>query len=331
MAQRIIEQLAQPFRFNDYEIYAGTSIGITLSSFAYQQPEEVLRDADAAMYQAKARGKGCYVVFDRGMQTSVTADLQLENDLRQAIARQELTLHYQPIIALATGRLSGFEALLRWEHPTRGWLSPLEFIPLAEETGLINDLGWWVLQSACRQLRLWLTQFPHEQSLTVNVNLSTVQLKQADLLEGLRLIWQEYQLPHSSLKLEITESCILETVTLEAQRLKQLKDLGVGLCVDDFGTGYSSLSRLHEFPIDTLKIDRSFVSRIEANARHNETVQTIVTLAHSLGMDVVAEGVETETQLEQLRGLNCEYAQGYLFCQPVDGATATQLLRRDKL
>jgi diguanylate cyclase (GGDEF)-like protein len=172
VAQRIIEQLAQPFRFNDYEIYAGTSIGITLSSFAYQQPEEVLRDADAAMYQAKARGKGCYVVFDRGMQTSVTADLQLENDLRQAIARQELTLHYQPIIALATGRLSGFEALLRWEHPTRGWLSPLEFIPLAEETGLINDLGWWVLQSACRQLRLWLTQFPHEQSLTVNVNLS---------------------------------------------------------------------------------------------------------------------------------------------------------------
>jgi diguanylate cyclase (GGDEF)-like protein len=331
VAERILAQLKQPFIFNNYQITTGSSIGITLSTFNYQNSEDVLRDADAAMYQAKAKGKGCYVVFEPGMQTRVMAGLQLENDLRSAIAREEFILYYQPIVSLATGNLNGFEALLRWYHPTKGWISPIEFIPIAEETGLINQIGLWVLESACHQLWLWLKEFPQARSLTINVNLSTIQLQQVDLLKQLKQIWQEYQLPNSAIKLEITESCILETFTSEAQRLKQLKDLGISLCIDDFGTGYSSLSRLHEFPIDTLKIDRSFVSRLESNIQHQETVRTIVTLAHSLGMDVVAEGVETNAQLEQLQQLNCEYVQGYLFSKPVDSKRATQLIAKNKL
>jgi diguanylate cyclase (GGDEF)-like protein len=326
VAQRIQEQLTEPFLLNDYEVRTGTSIGITLSTMNYQQPEELLRDADSAMYHAKSQGKGCYVVFDRRMQTRMITALQLENDLRRAIEQQEFCLYYQPIISLATSRLSGFEALVRWYHPKRGWISPIEFIPVAEETGLIQELGQWVLQSACSQLNIWLSQFPQAPSLVMNVNVSAIQLKQVNLLELIEKILPKTELPSCSLKLEITESCILDAATSETKLLNQLKELGLGLCIDDFGTGYSSLSRLHEFPIDTLKIDRSFVNRLGFNSGHNETVQMIVTLAHSLGMDVVAEGVETNAQLEQLRELKCEFVQGYLISKPVDSEMATQLL-----
>jgi diguanylate cyclase (GGDEF)-like protein len=326
VAKRIHRQLSLPFNIEGYEVFTGASIGIALSTMDYQQAAMVLRDADMAMYQAKAQGKNCYVIFDPAMQTQVTTRLQLENDLRRAIESREFCLYYQPIISLCTGDLRGFEALVRWHHPQRGLVLPNEFIPIAEETGLIGALGWWVLQEACEQLSRWLVEFPRVPALVMNVNLSATQLKQIELLEQLEAILRETQIPRDCFKIEITESCILETFTSEARRLKQLKALGIKLCIDDFGTGYSSLSRLHEFPIDTLKIDRSFVHRLSANA--GVTIQTIVTLAHSLGMDVVAEGIETTTQLEMLKELNCELGQGYLFSPPIDSQTATQWLRR---
>lgn len=324
VAKRIHEQFSLPFRVQGYEMFSGVSVGIALSTTHYQQPTHVLRDADTAMYYAKAQGRNGYAVFDPEMQTQVRTRLQLESDLRRAIETQEFCLHYQPIISLSTGNLRGFEALIRWHHPQRGAISPLEFIPIAEETGLIIPLGWWVLQEACNQLSHWLSQFLHTP-LVMNVNLSAIQLKQVGLLERLEKVLQETRIPRNCLKLEITESCILETATPEAQRLKQLKDLGIGLCIDDFGTGHSSLSRLHEFPIDTLKIDRTFVQRLSTSSR--ETVQMIVTLAHSLEMDVVAEGIETTVELEVLRELGCEFGQGYLFSPPITLQKAGEWLK----
>lgn len=326
VAERIQHQLRQPFNLDDYEVFTEISIGIIFSTMGYDRPEDVLRDADIAMYHAKAQGRGRYEVFAPAMQTVAMARLQLENDLRRAIALQEFCVHYQPIVSLSTGQLSGFEALVRWHHASGIIYPPAEFIPVAEETGLINELGWWVLQEACHQIGIWQQQFPHTPPLAINVNLSGVQLKQVNLLNRIDDILQQTGIPSYCLKLEITESCILETVSREEKMLKQLKALGIQLCIDDFGTGYSSLSRLHEFPIDTLKIDRSFVSRIGADNCGVEIIQTIVTLARSRGMDIVAEGIETPTQLQKLRELGCELGQGYLFSKPVDSEKATELL-----
>ncbi|MEG4498239.1 EAL domain-containing protein [Microcoleus sp. F10-C6] len=326
VAERIQNQLRQPFNLNDYEVFTEISIGIILSTMDYDRPEDVLRDADIAMYYAKAQGRGRYEVFDPAMQAVAMTRLQLENDLRRAMVLQEFCVHYQPIVSLSTGQLSGFEALVRWHHPSGTIYPPAEFIPVAEETGLINELGWWVLHEACHQIRIWQQQFPQTPPLAINVNLSPVQLKQVNLLNRIEEILQQTALPSYSLKLEITESCILETVSREEKMLKQIKALGIQLCIDDFGTGYSSLSRLHEFPIDTLKIDRSFVSRIGADNSGVEIIQTIVTLARSRGMDIVAEGIETPTQLQKLRELGCELGQGYLFSKPVDSFQATELL-----
>ncbi|MBD1913194.1 MULTISPECIES: EAL domain-containing protein [unclassified Leptolyngbya] len=320
VAQRIQSQFALAFRCSDYEIFSTTSTGITYSTFNYQEATEVLRDADIALYQAKANGRNQYAVFNPTMQTKVARRLQLENELHRALAAQEFCLYYQPIISLSTGQLRGFEALIRWQHPTRGQLSPAEFIPVAEETGLIGRIGWWVLQEACQQMVKWLAFNTCSILPVLNVNLSALQLKQPELIEQLETILQATQIPRECLKLEITESCILETFTSEAQVLKRIKALGIRLCIDDFGTGYSSLSRLHEFPIDTLKIDRSFVQRLNQNSL--ETVQMILTLAHGLGMDVVAEGIETETELEILRRLGCEFGQGYWYAPPLDATQA---------
>jgi diguanylate cyclase (GGDEF)-like protein len=336
LARLIQTALMQPFEINHHEMVAGVSIGITLSSIGYQHPEEVLRDVDTALYRAKAQGRGCYALFDPTMQTSAIERLQLENDLRRAIEalprlsptdQTELQLYYQPIISLVTGQLSGFEALVRWYHPQRGWISPDKFIPVAEETGLIHALGWWVLRTACQQLNQWQQQFAHASTLVMNVNISTLQLRQHDLVEQIQALLVNTQILPRSLKLEITESSILETISSQAAQLKRLKDLGIRLCIDDFGTGYSSLSRLHEFPVDTLKIDRAFVNRIDGNAGGAEIVQTIIALAASLGMDAVAEGVETFTQLERLRDLQCELGQGFFFSKPVDRQVAEQWVR----
>ena len=292
----------------------------------YDRPEELLRDADAAMYHAKALGKARHEVFDLSMHTRAVALLQLENDLRRALERQEFQLYYQPIVSLTRGTINGFEALLRWQHPQRGLVSPAEFISVAEETRAIVPIGWWMMRSACRQMHQWHQKFPANPPLNVSVNLSNQQFKQPDLIEQLSEILQETQLDPRTLKLEITESVIMENAESAAAVLGELRNLEIQLYIDDFGTGYSSLSRLHTFPTDALKIDRAFVSRMTEDKGNEAIVQTILILADHLGMNVIAEGVETIEQLNLLRSLQCEYGQGYFFSKPVDSQTATVLI-----
>jgi EAL domain-containing protein (putative c-di-GMP-specific phosphodiesterase class I) len=277
------------------------------------------------MYQAKDQGRGCFELFDTGMHETALAVMQLENDLRRALARSEFKVYYQPIISLESWRIAGFEALLRWVHPEQGFISPLKFIPVAEETGLIIPVGYWVLREACEQLRSWQKEFPSTPPLSVSVNLSGKQFAQPGLIDRIKEILAQSGIDPGSLKLEITESAIIDNTETAAAMLKQIKALGIKVSLDDFGTGYSSLSYLHRFPIDTLKIDRSFVTRMNL-PKNSEIVRTIVTLASNLGMDVIAEGVETGDQIVQLTGMNCEYVQGYLFSQPIDSESARRLL-----
>lgn len=323
VAERIRQELALPFNLGGHEVFTTTSIGIALSTTVYDQPEDLLRDADIAMYRAKALGKARYEIFDPVMHTQALILLQVENDLRRAIERQEFRIYYQPIVELQTGIVIGFEALLRWQHPSQGLVLPATFIPVAEETGLIVPIGYWILRSACRQLCLW--QRFSAKSLTISVNLSGRQFSQPDLIDQIDQILQETGLDASSLSLEITESMIMEDESATATLL-QLRNLGVKVSIDDFGTGYSSLGRLHHFPINVLKIDRSFVSGIGVSEGNLEIIQAIVTLAHQLGMDVITEGVETLEQLLELRKLKCEYGQGYLFSRPLDSLAAEALI-----
>jgi diguanylate cyclase (GGDEF)-like protein len=323
-AQNILGNLRKPFNIDNYEIFTAVSIGITFSTMGYNCAADVIKDADIAMYQAKLKGKDRYEILTNAIKTQASRRLQLENDLRKAIELKEFCLYYQPIVSLSTGHLLGFEALVRW-YFSGEFISPVKFIPIAEEIGAINALGWWVFEEACRQLNCWQQQLPQALNLTINVNISPLQLKQVNLAEKMQEIVEKNGISSSCLKLEITESCFLEASTCEAKTLKQIKNQGIKLCIDDFGTGYSSLSRLHEFTIDTLKIDRSFVSRLSAG-QSQQIVETIVTLAHSFGMDVVAEGIETVEQLEKLHSLGCERGQGYLFSKPLDSQAATQLL-----
>ena len=321
MARRIQDKLASPFNLTGHEVFTTTSIGIALSSTGYDDPEDMLRDADTAMYRAKAQGKACYEVFDKGMHTQAVYLLQMENDLRRALEREEFRVFYQPIVSLENGQLAGFEALIRWQHPERGFINPADFIPLAEDTGMIAPIGLWILRRACQQLSQWQWQSPANRSLFMSVNLSAKQVPESNLVDQIREILEETHVEARHLKLEITETTVMENAELAAQLFKRLKALGVQLSIDDFGTGYSSLGYLHRFPLDTLKIDRSFVGRIGEAAENIEIVRTIVSLADNMGMDVVAEGIETLGQLAQLRKLNCQYGQGYLFARPAD-ATA---------
>ena len=329
VAEDVHQALGVPFNLNGYEVFINTSIGIALSSADHNHPEDLLRDADTALYRAKEQGKACYAVFDTAMYNQVVTLLQLETELRWAIERQELQVYYQPIVSLATGEITGFEALVRWRHPERGLISPTTFIPIAEETGLIIPIGQWVLQQACQQLQQWQHQFPSQASLTVNVNLSAKQLSQSNLAEHIDRSLRETGLNPTCLKLEITESSIMQNSESVTMLLEQLQALQVKLCLDDFGMGYSSLSRLHQFPIDTLKIDRSFISAMNQQGGKAEIVKAIITLAHNLEMDVVAEGIETVEQLKQLKHLRCEHAQGYLFGRPMDAIAAEQFLIRN--
>jgi diguanylate cyclase (GGDEF)-like protein len=324
-AERIQKELSLPFNLGGHEMFASASIGITTSLIPYAAPEDFLRNADTAMYRAKDQGRGCFELFDTGMHETALAVMQLENDLRRALARYEFKVYYQPIISLDNWRIAGFEALLRWQHPEQGFISPMKFIPVAEETGLIIPIGHWVLIEACGQMRDWQKQFPSTPPLSISVNLSGKQLAQPDLIEQIKQILDQTEIPPDSLKLEITESAIIDNTETAAALLKQIKSLGIKVSLDDFGTGYSSLSYLHRFPIDTLKIDRSFVTRMNL-PKNSEIVRTIVTLAANLGMDVIAEGVESGDQIVQLTGMNCEYVQGYLFSQPIDGESARTLL-----
>ena len=344
VAERIQAELTSHLDIGGQEVFTTASIGIVISTIDYEQPEDLLRDADIAMYRAKSQGRARYEIFNVDMRDRVVARLQLETELRRAIERQEFRIQYQPIISLSTGRVVGFEALLRWQHPERGLVYPPEFMPLAEEIGLSIPIDQWVLQQACYQTQQWQQQFlPYPtvrddlpgssedattstQSLTVNVNLGNPQFRQPELPRYIHQILQENNLDASNLQLEITENVIMQNDAAATAMLLQLRDLGIQLLIDDFGTGYSSLGRLHRFPINMLKIDRSFVSNIGASQASLEITETIVTLAQKLGVDVTAEGVETAEQLRQLRALNCDYGQGYFFSPPLDAEAAEALI-----
>jgi diguanylate cyclase (GGDEF)-like protein/PAS domain S-box-containing protein len=328
LTERIQKGLTKPFQIGNHEIFTSASIGIALSNPNYKKTEEVLRDADTAMYSAKSLGKARYALFDQSMHDRALQTLQLETDLRHAVEREEFFVVYQPIVSLETARLIGFEVLVRWQHPLRGIVSPADFIPSAEETGYIIPIGQWVLEQSCRQLRLWQDSLAHEMPLTLSVNLSGKQFAQNKLISQIMQTVARTGIDPHHLKLEITESVVVENIETATEMLNQLRAIGIQLSIDDFGTGYSSLSYLHRLPIDTLKIDRSFVYQMMENNENSEIVRTIVSLAKNLGMSLIAEGVETIEQLEQLKQLGCDNGQGYLFSKPLAAEAATQLVKQ---
>src|SRR5579872_2976409 len=328
-AERLMKALAPPFFLSGKEVFTSVSIGIALGNAAYEKPEDLLRDADTAMYRAKSLGKARYEVFDADMRASVMARLQLETDLRRSIEREEFRNFYQPIVSLESGRIVGLEALLRWQHPQRGLLGPEEFIFVAEETGMIRELGWWSLREACRQMRDWRERSDAVLDLSVSVNLSVKQLLQPNLVEDIKKLLHEVSVPPQVLRFEITESAVMADPASATELLQQIKALGIRLAIDDFGTGYSSLSYLHRFPLDTLKIDRSFINNAAADGEGMEIARTIMPMAKNLRLDVVAEGVETVEQVALLKRLQCRYAQGYYFSRPLAPKDIGALLTED--
>ncbi len=326
LVDRVQSQLTVPFFVQEHEIFITSSIGIALCTSVYNHSEDLVRDADTALHRAKEMGGARYVFFDAVMHTVALEQLHLERDLRRALEQQEFCVYYQPIISLKFGKIVGFEALIRWNHPERGLLEPAEFIVLAEETGLINSLDRWVLREACQQLQKWQHQFPQYHSLSMSVNLSSKQFTQPDLVEYVGKTLRETGIAAHNLSLEITESVVMENTEHSINMLSGLQALHIQLDVDDFGTGYSSLSYLHRFPTSSLKIDRSFVSRIGLDSESAEIVQTIVRLGQILNMSIIAEGVETVEQLMYIRQLECCFAQGYFFSRPLDRQSVENLL-----
>jgi diguanylate cyclase (GGDEF)-like protein/PAS domain S-box-containing protein len=324
VAQRILDKLDPPFRLDGRQVFATISIGIALSSSG-DTPEDLLRNADTAMYHAKSRGKARFAVFDEGMRERAVARLEIETGLRKAIEAQQLIIYYQPEISVSTQQVIGYEALVRWNHPARGILAPSEFIPIAEESDLIVHLGRWVLKEACRQMAEWHKRFVFDPPLTISVNISSRHLNDGGLVEDVERVLRETGLDPKCLKLEVTESSVMQDPETSLRTLRRLKLMSIGLEIDDFGTGYSSLSYLQRLPFDTVKIDRSFIKELGAGAESSEIVRTIVELARSLEMDVVAEGVETREQLQTVTALGCDYVQGYYFAKPM-GAPTTQAL-----
>ncbi|MCZ7570805.1 MAG: EAL domain-containing protein [Ardenticatenaceae bacterium] len=326
VAERIHQALGPPLGLGGQEVFVSVSIGIVLSTDGLDAPEDLLRDADIAMYRAKALGKARSQLFDPTMRDHVVARLLVETDLRRAVERQEFRLHYQPILALASGRITGFEALVRWQHPERGLLAPGAFIAAAEENGLIVPIGEWVLREACRQLARWQQEFATDPPLTISVNLSSRQLMRPDLVERIDQIVQEAGVDPATLKLEITESIVMDNYERTAKILSDIRSRGIQIFMDDFGTGYSSLSYLSHFPIQAIKIDRSFVQEMVSDGNHLEIVRTILVLARELDLSVLAEGVETREQMDQLVALGCDLVQGYFISKPVAPEEAQRLL-----
>lgn len=326
LAEQVAQSMLQPFMIKDHEIFINFSIGICFNTY-HNNAESILRDADIAMYRAKRRGRGCYQIFDQQMYEEAQSLLILENDLRQAIHCSSLHLCYQPIIELTSRSVEGFEALVRWQHPNRGMIAPAEFIPIAEDTGLILPLGLWILERACQQMQAWKKVGLVDETMTMSINLSPKQFAQPDLISRIDSIITQTGLPYGCLKLEITESAILDSVDSSAKIIRDLKFRRIQISIDDFGTGYSSLSYLNKFPFNTLKIDRSFVEEVEINPEKRAIIKTIIELAHSLRMDVVAEGIETKAQQSILQALQCEYGQGYLFSRPLGPEELSHFLR----
>jgi diguanylate cyclase (GGDEF)-like protein/PAS domain S-box-containing protein len=329
VAERVQQELKAPFILAGHRIFASASIGIASSDDYTGDPENLLRDADTAMYRAKARGRSRVEVFDKAMHARAMRVLELESDLRAALENGEFRLVYLPVVSLASSEIIGLEALIRWEHPERGLVPPAEFVPAAEETGVIMPLGLWVLEQACMQMADWERRFPQHGHLTVSVNLSAKQLQQADLVEQVAAVLEKSGIAPQRLKLEVTETVLMDDPDYSTSIVQRLNDLGIQVQIDDFGTGYSSLSYLNRLHIDTLKIDRSFINSLGETGERSVVVQAIIRLARELGINVIAEGVETSEQLDSLRSLECEHGQGFLFSQPVSAEGVSLLLARE--
>ena len=326
VAQRLLEALRSPLNLGGHEMFVTPSIGIAIGTASAELAENLLRDADVAMYTAKRNGRARFEIFEPAMGSTALERLELEQDLRRAIERDELALHYQPVVDLSEGSLAGFEALLRWDHPTRGRIAPDVFIPVAEETGLVVPIGSWALRTACHQLRDWQHAWPDSQGINISVNLSGRQFKEPGLAKLVAQVLRETGLAPGCLNLEITETIMMADEVGTSAVLRELEQLGVTLAIDDFGTGYSSFGMLRHFPVDTLKIDRSFVDELGAGSDDSVIVAGVVGLAHGLGLRVVAEGVETLGQLERLHDLGCDLGQGYYFARPLPAVDATAIV-----
>lgn len=326
VAEWINEQLQDAFHLTEHQVFITTSIGIVHSSLNYSKPEDVLRDADIAMYSAKAQGRARYEIYDPSMHAQITANLALETELRQALGRGEFVHNFQPIVSLGDNHLTGFEALLRWKHPQRGMLPPSDFLHVAEESGLMIPIDRWVLRSACQYIKEWQEKYPLVPPLAISVNITGKQVIQPDFVEFVQQVLEEVGLSPESLKLEVTENELMENTTSTIQVFNRLRSLGVGIQVDDFGIGYSSLSYLSQFPVNALKIDQSFINQMMSDSNQLKIVQAIVLLTQRLDVVVVAEGVENEEQLRQLRAMGCEFGQGYYLSKPLDPQRTAQLL-----
>jgi diguanylate cyclase (GGDEF)-like protein len=326
VAQRIVEIIREPAELGTTEFVPSFSIGIAFGVSGRDQSDVLLRHADLAMYRAKTSGKGCFEVFDPSMTTSAKERLEMEVDLRRALERHELRVHYQPIVSLKTGKIVAMEALTRWEHSERGMVDPSQFIPVAEETGLIVPLGQWVLGEACRQIKRWQIVNPEAGQLMVAINLAARQFQHPHLVQEIEAILRETGLDPACLQLEVSETAVMKDVEATIRRLNALKALGVKLAIDDLGTGYSSLAYLRQFPVDTLKIDRSFVGGLGREVHDSEVVRRVVTMAKNLSLAITSEGIETVEQLSQLVALGCDRAQGYYFSAAVRPESLTASL-----
>jgi EAL domain-containing protein (putative c-di-GMP-specific phosphodiesterase class I) len=327
----LLNALSEPYELRGHSINSTVSIGITTSDAGYERSEDMLRDADTAMYHAKAAGKARFAMFDRKMHQEIVARLSLENDLRHAIDRRELVLHYQPIVSLSTNSLYGFEALIRWNHPVRGMVSPADFIPCCEETGVIIPIGYWALDEACHQMREWRDHHPQAADFSMSVNLSAKQLLAPGLVAKVGQIVAESGIDPASIILEITETVMIKSAEICIPVLEQLRRLGVRLHMDDFGTGYSSLSCLHRFPLNGLKIDRSFVKTMTERRDYAAIVNAIIALGRNLGIMLIAEGLETADQVVMLQAMDCDLGQGYFFSRPVNAAAAEEFIQKQLL
>jgi diguanylate cyclase (GGDEF)-like protein len=326
ITEKLQEALRHPFQLDGHELYITASIGIVMSLAGYARPEEVLRDADIAMYRAKAQGKARFETFDIKMRSHAFSRLQLEQEMRTALERREFRLYYQPIVSMQSNRLGSFEALIRWAHPTRGLLLPGEFLPVAEESGLILPIDRWVLDEACRQIKRWHERYPTLKSVSVNVNVSNRQFSQPDFVEGVVNTLRTHGLQAEALKLEITEKILISNYVAANEVLTKLRDLGVQLEIDDFGSGYSALGYLQHFPISAIKIDKSFVDEIGKSRKGTELIRAIVSMARELGMEAIAEGIETDEQLNELKSLSCNFGQGFLLWKPLEKDLAEKVL-----
>ena len=328
VAERLQVALSNPMTIRESEVFTSASIGIALSTRADDAPQHLLRSADLAMYRAKEHGRGRFELFDPAMHTAAMERLRMEMDLRRAVERDQLVLYYQPVVSLTTGGVVAVEALIRWKHPERGLIPPLDFIPIAERTGLIGEIGRWVLARACEQLQAWEREFGYDAPQSVWINVSPKQFAQQDLADQVGRLFDSLSFEPRRIKFEITESIMLENIELAMRTLGELRRLGVQVFMDDFGTGYSSLTYLGRLPLDGIKVDRSFVSQMGTDVRQAQLVSTIISLIRNLGLEPIAEGVETDQQATLLREMGCAFAQGFVFCRPLPAREIDALLRR---